>query len=85
MELTFEENETRIAELEETLRERLGTLGELFGVVRQVAGDTRGQIENSLVSSQIPGREEFLTSWARARRCRRSSRSRSSGSPCSRR
>jgi len=60
MELTFEENETRIAELEDTLNERLGTLGELFGVVRQVAGDTRSQVENSLVSSQLPGREDFL-------------------------
>jgi biopolymer transport protein ExbB len=60
MELTFEENETRIAAFEDTLRERLGTLGELFGVVRQVAGDTRSQVENSLVSSQLPGREEFL-------------------------
>ena len=60
LERVFEENENQIAELEDTLRERLGTLGELFGVVRQVAGDTRSQVENSLVSSQIPGREEFL-------------------------
>jgi biopolymer transport protein ExbB len=60
MELAFEENETRIAEFENTLNERLGTLGELFGVVRQVAGDTRSQLENSLVSSQLPGREKFL-------------------------
>jgi biopolymer transport protein ExbB len=57
----FEANETRVAELEDTLRERLGNLGELFGVVRQVAGDTAGNVETSLVSSQIPGREEFLT------------------------
>jgi biopolymer transport protein ExbB len=60
LERIFEENENQIAELEDTLRERLGTLGELFGVVRQVAGDTRSQVENSLVSSQLPGREEFL-------------------------
>jgi len=61
MEKRFEANETDIAELEETLRERLGTLGELFGVVRQVAGDTGGNIESSIVSSQIPGREGFLS------------------------
>ncbi|UCE87621.1 MAG: MotA/TolQ/ExbB proton channel family protein [Deltaproteobacteria bacterium] len=60
MELLFEQNETSIAELEETLRERLGTLGELFGVVRQVAGDTGGHLETSLVSSQLGGRETFL-------------------------
>jgi biopolymer transport protein ExbB len=60
MELRFEENEVHITEIEETLRERLGTLGELFGVVRQVAGDTGGHIETSLVSSQLPGREPFL-------------------------
>jgi biopolymer transport protein ExbB len=61
MEQRFETNETEIAELEDTLRERLGTLGELFGVVRQVAGDTGGIIESSIVSSQIPNREEFLS------------------------
>jgi biopolymer transport protein ExbB len=60
MELLFEENEARIAELEDTLTERLGTLGELFGVVRQVAGDTGGHVETSLVSSQLRGRETFL-------------------------
>jgi len=32
----------------------------LFGVVRQVSGDTRSQLEGSMVSAQIPGREEFL-------------------------
>ncbi|NQZ96491.1 MAG: MotA/TolQ/ExbB proton channel family protein [Myxococcales bacterium] len=56
----FEANEIRIAQLEETLKERMGNLGELFGVVRQVAGDTRGNIDGSLVSSQIPDRGEFL-------------------------
>jgi biopolymer transport protein ExbB len=60
MEQRFEENEVQITELEETLRERLGNLGELFGVVRQVAGDTGGHVESSLVSSQIPDRGSFL-------------------------
>ncbi|MBW2314088.1 MAG: MotA/TolQ/ExbB proton channel family protein [Deltaproteobacteria bacterium] len=61
LEKRFEANELRVAELEDTLRERLGNLGELFGVVRQVAGDTAGNVENSLVSSQITGRSAFLT------------------------
>lgn len=60
LEKQFEGNELAIAELEELLASRLGNLGELFGVVRQVAGDTRGQIESSITSSQFPDREEFL-------------------------
>jgi biopolymer transport protein ExbB len=60
LEENFENNELKIAEQEELLREKLGTLGELFGVVRQVAGDTRSQVENSLISSQYPDREAFL-------------------------
>jgi len=60
LEHNFEGNETALSQLENTLTERLGSLGELFGVVRQVSGDTRSQIESSLVSAQIPGREEFL-------------------------
>jgi biopolymer transport protein ExbB len=60
LERQFEENELSLTQLEETLTARLGALGELFGVVRQVAGDTRSQVEGSLVSAQIPGREDFL-------------------------
>ncbi len=60
LEHTFEGNETALTQLENTLTERLGSLGELFGVVRQVSGDTRSQLEGSLVSAQIPGREDFL-------------------------
>jgi biopolymer transport protein ExbB len=56
LERSFEENENRIAELEETLRSRLGNMGELFGVIRQVAGDTRGHISASITTSQLPGR-----------------------------
>lgn len=64
LERTFESNETQIAQLEETLRARLGTMGEMFGVVRQVAGEMRGQLENSMISSQFPGREQSLQSLA---------------------
>ena len=60
LETQFEGNEIALTQLEDTLTERLGALGELFGVVRQVSGDTRSQVESSLVSAQIPGREEFL-------------------------
>jgi biopolymer transport protein ExbB len=60
LEEDFENNELKIAEQEELLAQRLGTLGELFGVVRQVAGDTRSQVENSLISAEYPGRIPFL-------------------------
>jgi biopolymer transport protein ExbB len=67
MEEQFEENEEVITELEDDLRQQLGTLGELFGVVRQVAGDTRGHVESSLVSSQITDRAAFLEELGQSR------------------
>ena len=60
LESEFEANEIALTTLEDTLDKRLGALGELFGVVRQVSGDTRSLLEGSLVSAQIPGRVEFL-------------------------
>ena len=60
LEQTFEDNEIAIAEHEDLLAQKLGTLGELFGVVRQVAGDTRSQVENSIISSEFPDRLPFL-------------------------
>ncbi len=66
LEATFQENEIRLAELEAVLEERLGAFGELFGVVRQVAGDTRGQLRQSLISSQLPGRDEAIDSLAQS-------------------
>ena len=60
LEAIFEEKEQSLPELQESLRIRLGTLGELFGVVRQVAGDTGGFVRGSLISTQIPGRVVFL-------------------------
>ncbi len=56
----FDENEQKLAEAEETLERRQGNLGELFGVVRQVAGDVAGILDASLVSSQYPGRSKRL-------------------------
>jgi len=67
LEAVFEQNENEIPELQETLRNRLGTLGELFGVVRQVAGDTRGFLEGSLVSAQFPGRAKKLDKLAESK------------------
>jgi len=66
LEATFQENEIRLAELEAVLEERLGAFGELFGVVRQVAGDTRGQLRQSLISSQLPDRDDAIDSLAQS-------------------
>lgn len=67
LEAAFDENEIEIPELQETLRNRLGTLGELFGVVRQVAGDTRGFLESSLISAELPGRADELAKLAQSK------------------
>jgi len=66
LEATFQENEIRLAELEAVLEERLGAFGELFGVVRQVAGDTRGQLRQSLISSQYTDREDAIDALAQS-------------------
>jgi biopolymer transport protein ExbB len=64
LERRFEQNEIRIADLTELLDSRLGSLKEMFGVLQQVAGDTRGLISNSVISVQHPGREDFLIELA---------------------
>lgn len=67
LETQFEENELRVADLTEQFDKRLGSLKELFGVLQQVAGDTRAQFENSITSTQPsirdgndPDRIQFL-------------------------
>ncbi len=67
LEKQFEVNELAIAESEELLASRLGNLGELFGVVRQVAGDTAGMVNGSLISSQYSDREEFLSALGQSK------------------
>lgn len=64
LETAFEENDLKIVDLENALKERLGSLKELFGVLQQAAGDARGQFENSLTQTQFPDRVEFLSEFA---------------------
>lgn len=64
---TFERNEGELRELEERLAVRVGNFGELFGVVRQVAGDAKGVVDASLVSAQRSGRGERAGRIAEAR------------------
>ena len=67
LENTYNENEGRIGEKQELLAEHLGQLGELFGVVRQVATDTSAQIWNSLTSSQLEPRKDLLDRLGRSK------------------
>ena len=62
----YEQNETELSELEERLQIRIGNFGELFGVVRDVAGDTVGQVVTSLVSAQYPDRLDLVSGMAEA-------------------
>src|SRR6056297_44798 len=63
----FNANELELAELNDTLRTQLGNFGELFGVVRQVSGDTVGLIRTSLVTAQDPNREDLDERLAKVR------------------
>ena len=54
----FDENELELGKLEEQLQVRIGNFGELFGVVRDIAGNTFGRVYNSLISAQFPDRWE---------------------------
>jgi len=69
----WNENEKRIAEINNLLKQRLGNLGELFGVTRQVAGDSANTLQQSILSTQygVPAegeeRAEFLRRLAGAK------------------
>jgi biopolymer transport protein ExbB len=63
----YDQNELRTNELQTMLDNRLGSLGELFGVVRQVSGDVSSVVFQSMISAQHPGRDEFFASLAKAK------------------
>ena len=63
----YDQNERALANLETTLAERMGNLGELFGVVRQASGDVQAALDDSMVSAQLPGRTLFLSELAQRR------------------
>ena len=67
LENTYNTNETTLAEYEARLTERLGEMGELFGVVRQVATDMSGYVWDSLTSSQLGSRRDLLERLGRSK------------------
>ena len=56
----FRQNEDNLVQLRSQLKERAASLGELFGVVRQISRDTAGMIEGSFVSVQSGDRVRQL-------------------------
>lgn len=67
LEQQFQQGELKLTDLQNQLQERLGAFGELFGVVRQAAGEARGQIRNSMVSAERTGRDVPLDKLAQSK------------------
>ena len=62
----FQENDQLIAQKQQELESALGTMGELFGVVRQSANQSIGTITSSIVSAEYPDRDVPLRNIAAA-------------------
>ena len=60
LEQNIRDNDVVLARLREQRDKRLGSLKELFGHLTGAAGDIRANLNQSIVSAQIPGRTEFL-------------------------
>lgn len=56
----FESNELKLADLETELNIKLGVLGELFGVARQMAGELQADSESAYNFSEHPNRTDAL-------------------------
>lgn len=63
----YSDNESTIASKEVELDNMIGTLGEIFGVIRGAAADTIGRISTSIVSAEYPNRHVVLENLAQAR------------------
>ena len=60
----YETNAGKIDEQKEQLKQRMGYLDELHGIIRQLASDIQASLENSMVSAQEPGRAAFAEELA---------------------
>lgn len=63
----FDANEKKLVDMQAQLDSRAGNLGEMFGVVRQVANDFSSVVHNSIISAQFPDREAFVASLAQSK------------------
>ena len=64
-ETQFDKNEQEIIQLQKTLKDRLGSLKELFGVLQQAAGQASGDFKASMTNVQFPERIQFLDALAK--------------------
>jgi biopolymer transport protein ExbB len=64
----FDRLDAELAAGEAELTQRSGNLGELFGVVRQAAGDTQSQWQDSLLNVRFPERMAQLEQLSQSRR-----------------
>jgi biopolymer transport protein ExbB len=60
-------NEQLLAQKEEALQRKVGDLGEMFGAVRQVAGELKAEFANSMTSVQYPKRSRFIDTLAQSK------------------
>jgi len=65
---TYNLYDNQIAKQTEILESRAGSLGELHGVVRQIAGDVDAIIDTSLVSAQKSGRDDIADALASSKK-----------------
>ncbi|MCF3096705.1 MotA/TolQ/ExbB proton channel family protein [Aeromonas australiensis] len=64
---TFDANDKQLTELTEVLRQRSGNMGEMFGVVRQFAGEFKGVFNASPMRIQHPEQAGLLTKLAESK------------------
>jgi biopolymer transport protein ExbB len=63
----FDANEKKLTDLQAQLDARAGNLGEMFGVVRQVANEFSSVVYNSIITAQFPDRGEFVSKLAQSK------------------
>ena len=63
-----DDNEQILKDTQNTLDIRSGELKELFGVVRQFAGDNKGIFEASMITAQFPERTAFMAEMAESKK-----------------
>ncbi len=56
----LQENDKKLLDIEQQISKKSSNVGELFGVVRQMAGETLAKFNHSMISAQYPQRKIFL-------------------------
>jgi biopolymer transport protein ExbB len=64
---SYDANDKKLGELQQTLEQRSGNLGEMFGVVRQVSNDFSSVLQGSIISAEYKGRATFIDKLAQSK------------------